>query len=99
MLALFCFVKTHTAILLHPHADPGHSRHKFIDKLPLRNTNCLTCLVQAIRANLGQGELQQLLQETEAVLDDDAQVWLLLQCAAEDQAACPVHHLPCVLGQ
>uniref|UniRef100_A0A383WQ55 DNA mismatch repair proteins mutS family domain-containing protein n=1 Tax=Tetradesmus obliquus TaxID=3088 RepID=A0A383WQ55_TETOB len=30
-------------------------------------------LLKAIRANLGQGELQQLLQETEAVLDDDAQ--------------------------
>jgi hypothetical protein len=29
---------------------------------------------QAIRANLGQEELQVLLQETEAVLDDDAQV-------------------------
>jgi hypothetical protein len=31
-------------------------------------------VLQAIRANLGQEELQQLLQETEAVLDDDAQV-------------------------
>lgn len=31
-------------------------------------------LLQAIRANLGQEELQHLLQETEAVLDDDAQV-------------------------
>jgi hypothetical protein len=31
-------------------------------------------VLQAIRANLGQEELQALLQETEAVLDDDAQV-------------------------
>jgi hypothetical protein len=31
-------------------------------------------LPQAIRANLSQEELQELLQETEAVLDDDAQV-------------------------
>jgi hypothetical protein len=30
--------------------------------------------MQAIAANLGSEELQQLLQEVEAVLDDDAQV-------------------------
>jgi hypothetical protein len=31
-------------------------------------------VLQAIRGNLGNEELQQMLQEVEAVLDDDAQV-------------------------
>jgi hypothetical protein len=43
--------------------------------IPVANLTAVLCsCLQAIRLNLGSDELQQLLSELEALLDDDAQV-------------------------
>lgn len=42
--------------------------------MPCSGAKLQCCFVQAIRTTLGCEELQQLLAEVEAVLDEDAQV-------------------------